>query len=538
MTTRFAGLRGAWLWAALVSVGCGSAVIHNPDGGAGAGGAAAAAGAAGHGAAGGQGGAGAGAAGGNAGAAAGNGGAGGAPAGGAAGAASGGAGGHASGGAGGAASGGTAGGGAGGANACANGVRDGAETDVDCGGGTCGKCDVNKVCAADGDCKTGSCSRLFCALVSGPPNWLTGPSLANGRGFVFAGIAVGSGQWTLYVNGGRDDSDDTDPALSSYEALYSGPGEVWSPYVNDVSTLGPTATDAAGDMLVFSSTSTWQMSFPRTWKMLSAVMPTPRDLAGAAPAPNGLVYVAGGQVGGAASGVVEAYDPVMNKWTAGLRAMPTPRFNLAAALGADGLIYAIGGETDLNSVATVESYDSVSNTWSTKSALPASDDHLAAVSAPDGRIYALGGRLGTINAYTPATNRWTTVTPLSDSRTGVGAAVTPDGHIWAIGGTTNPEITGEATVQVYGPSVSASPTMGPPGTSVSVTGSNFAASATVSVYFTAVSGSPLATGSTDANGKLTSAITLKVPSLAGGAQPLIVIDDRSQYPITISFQVQ
>ena len=65
---------------------------------------------------------------------------------------------------------------------------DGAETDVDCGGSTCGKCGVNKVCAADSDCRAGSCSHLFCVLASGPPNWLTGPSLNDGRGPVAVAV--------------------------------------------------------------------------------------------------------------------------------------------------------------------------------------------------------------------------------------------------------------------------------------------------------------------------------------------------------------
>ena len=91
-----------------------------------------------------------------------------------------------------------------GTNQCADGMMNGAETDVDCGGGTCPKCNVNKVCGADTDCKTGSCSRLFCALVSGPPNWSAGPALNYVRGFVTAGVAVGGGQSTMFVNGGRD----------------------------------------------------------------------------------------------------------------------------------------------------------------------------------------------------------------------------------------------------------------------------------------------------------------------------------------------
>lgn len=40
---------------------------------------------------------------------------------------------------------------------CENGVRDGAETDVDCGGGTCRRCSGGRGCLADGDCFGGRC---------------------------------------------------------------------------------------------------------------------------------------------------------------------------------------------------------------------------------------------------------------------------------------------------------------------------------------------------------------------------------------------
>jgi len=425
------------------------------------------------------------------------------------------------------------------ASQCQDGVKNGAETDVDCGGTTCPKCDVNKVCGVNGDCKTGSCSRLFCALISGPPNWLPGPPLFYGRGFVAAGIAVGNGGETFFVTGGRDDSNESDPALSSYEELFTDGGLVWYPSTDGMGTFGATATDAAGDLLIFSNLSTWSLSVPRVLKMLSTVMPTPRTGAAATLAPNGLVYVIGGSdTSGNVSGVIEAYDPVMNKWTTGLHLMPTPRANLAVALGTDGLIYAIGGEAAVNNVGTVEAYDVATNSWSTKSALPASDFFLAAVSAPDGRIYALGGFAGTINAYSPTTNRWAPIVSFSDNRVGVGAAVAPDGHIWAIGGTTNPEGPGETTVELYGPDVTANPQTGAPGTSVAVSGSNFAANATVSVSFGSATNTPLGTGTTDAAGALTAPITVTIPSLAAGNQPLIVMDDRSQYPITIEFRVQ
>ncbi len=41
--------------------------------------------------------------------------------------------------------------------ACMDGRKDGAETDVDCGGGSCSPCAVGKVCQGNGDCMSGTC---------------------------------------------------------------------------------------------------------------------------------------------------------------------------------------------------------------------------------------------------------------------------------------------------------------------------------------------------------------------------------------------
>jgi hypothetical protein len=46
---------------------------------------------------------------------------------------------------------------------CANGAKDGQETDTDCGGGTCATCADGRVCKANGDCGTSSvCKSLIC----------------------------------------------------------------------------------------------------------------------------------------------------------------------------------------------------------------------------------------------------------------------------------------------------------------------------------------------------------------------------------------
>ncbi len=48
-------------------------------------------------------------------------------------------------------------------DACCNGQQDGAETDVDCGGGTCPGCGVAEECSVDGDCASNLCCTSDCA---------------------------------------------------------------------------------------------------------------------------------------------------------------------------------------------------------------------------------------------------------------------------------------------------------------------------------------------------------------------------------------
>jgi hypothetical protein len=51
---------------------------------------------------------------------------------------------------------------------CSDGIKNGSETDVDCGGGTCPRCAVGKTCASRNDCASGRCAAGTCqTCVSG-----------------------------------------------------------------------------------------------------------------------------------------------------------------------------------------------------------------------------------------------------------------------------------------------------------------------------------------------------------------------------------
>jgi hypothetical protein len=45
---------------------------------------------------------------------------------------------------------------------CGDGIRNGAETDIDCGGGTCSRCQTGKMCNIANDCVSGTCTGGQC----------------------------------------------------------------------------------------------------------------------------------------------------------------------------------------------------------------------------------------------------------------------------------------------------------------------------------------------------------------------------------------
>jgi hypothetical protein len=51
---------------------------------------------------------------------------------------------------------------------CSDGVKDGAETDVDCGGGGCAPCAVAKGCGGDSDCISQTCRSNICVAAATP----------------------------------------------------------------------------------------------------------------------------------------------------------------------------------------------------------------------------------------------------------------------------------------------------------------------------------------------------------------------------------
>ena len=166
---------------------------------------------------------------------------------------------------------------------------------------------------------------------------------------------------------------------------------------------------------------------------------------------DGKIYVIGGNVHDkklgreVATGLVEVYDPLTNRWEK--RAdMPTERGATDAVVVA-GKIYVIGGYnwqwgplTD-KFVTSIEEYNPKTDQWQQLPDMPMLKFMFASV-VVNNEVYTIGGaktpggnriaRISDVDVYNPTTNKWREVEPLSIPKSTL--AVVVKGTIYAVGG--------------------------------------------------------------------------------------------------------
>jgi hypothetical protein len=420
---------------------------------------------------------------------------------------------------------------------CQDAKRNGQETDVDCGGPSCRPCEVGRVCLANRDCRTGNCSLSTCGLATGPPFWRSGVPMRTGR-YLFSATMqpFGNKRGRIMVIGGLCGDILDDCSLDSYET-FDTQGETWTTASLPATRYGGTAlTDARGRVYLAHADGLWR--FDGAWDTNLARPISDLPSTGAvALGSDGLIYAIGDN-----PVAVETYDPFTDRWSR----LPThpAKQGVFAAVSSKQLLYVLS--------SGLESFDVVTGAWSTLRNPPspfevAFEDAVAL--GPDGRIYAGGGGSPpdtdkAVWAYSPATNRWSKVAPLNSGHIYGAATVGPDGRIYLLGGSiTAYDDAGFSTdvpstgVEVYGPVASATPASGAPGTDVILAGSNFAANATVSVYLGPIDGTPLGKGATNGTGSIAPSISFRVPEVPAAETFLTIVDDLSQFPITLPFVV-
>ena len=186
---------------------------------------------------------------------------------------------------------------------------------------------------------------------------------------------------------------------------------------------------------------------------------------------------------------------------------------------------------------SVDAWDTTLATWIPRANLHTPRMGAGAVTAGDSRIYAVGGEIAvggpvtaSVEAYLPDRDRWIDVAAAHDARMIACVALGADGRIYAAGGDSATPIM--PATEVYGPVITLSPATASPGATVSIAGSNFAASAGVGIT---LDGAPVAIGTTDASGNVT--LSFVVPAIASGPHAVVGVDGKSQFPTAAQLQV-
>ena len=238
----------------------------------------------------------------------------------------------------------------------------------------------------------------------------------------------------------------------------------------------------------------------------------------------GQVLAAGGISSGTAITAAEMYDPVAGSWSI-LPSMSVGRWNHPAFQLPSGKVLEVGSNNQFG--ITSELYDPVAQAWSTPATVASnvSDNGTVGAELANGKVLVAtntGTPSGDANLYDPATDSWAHTGPPAASHVSGVLATVPGGPASACGLNCGKVLVaggnGGNVVELYTsqPAVaSLSPSGGPAGTTVTITGSGLASVS--SVYFGGVTGIGVAHDATSPDTKL----TVKVPARAAGAVAVI-----------------
>lgn len=151
----------------------------------------------------------------------------------------------------------------------------------------------------------------------------------------------------------------------------------------------------------------------------------------------GVIYAVGGySAEGDCQSIVEAYNPLVDRWEV-VESMSTERSRIAV-VALKGCLYAIGGLDGSSRLNTVEKFDPKTGVWQRVASMNYRRSALGAA-VLNGRIYVCGGydgisSLRTCEVYNPEQNRWQVIPSMTECRSAGGVVALEDGRLFAIGG--------------------------------------------------------------------------------------------------------
>ena len=275
------------------------------------------------------------------------------------------------------------------------------------------------------------------------------------------GMAAAAVNGKIYLMGGFDHHENLGggaPALSTVD-IYDTRTNSWQKAASiPTARISAEAVAFSSDIYVFGGRKEMRGEYTKIVEMYDTRtdiwvkkrdMPIPRKGFVTAVV-DGKIYLIGGSIHNKklgkqeATGLVEVYDPLTNRWEK-RKDMPTER-EWAKAEAVDGKVYVLGGEVSVlglplgdRLVNSIEEYNPKTNKWRKRPSIPMPKCWFETV-AINNEIWTIGGynpengfrRIDFVDIYDPTHNRWREAQPLITPKSTT--AVVVKGTIYLLGG--------------------------------------------------------------------------------------------------------
>ncbi len=409
------------------------------------------------------------------------------------------------------------------------------------------------MCNVDTDCQTTSCQNNFCALVSGggnepTPVWQyvgifdlgSQSAFTSGRNL----LAIGRIGSRFYLAGGQvfattgSESEVASALLLTYDAPaashpspFTGVNSSNPPLPIARYGLGGAVSDA-GLFYAFAGSGTMN-----SVKSVDSYNPSSNAWTSAGLVPsNGYCGSTILQLSGAAL-LVQSGLPLLRYDFQGnyLDAGPAPTGNVSAAARApNGDVYLFANDTSTQ--RNTLKWSPGGSVWNPAPSAPMAMQDAIAIYASDNRFYVVADD-GLVQAFSPGGD-WAAVSRTNEGH-GSGAILTgEDGRPYVFFGNSDGGFGFSQRVEAYGPTLDVSPAAALVGSIVRITGNNFAAHASVKIYWGPIDGGVLLKTTSSDDAGVFPNVPVTIPDSGLGVTVFTAIDSRARFPAFIPFTVQ
>ena len=338
---------------------------------------------------------------------------------------------------------------------CVDGVQNGLETGVDCGGSGCSKCGNALGCCAASDCQSGSCNAGTCGQDGTPP---TVAIISPGDGTTASGMVtvvanatdnVGVTSVQFQLDGANlGAADTTAPFAVPWNTTSSSAG----PHTLTAIAYDGTGNQATSNAVGVTVSNSDPASLSGSW---DPAMDWPIVTVHASLLYNGKLLLWDGYDGPVT--LARLWDPQSNTFTT--VTAPGPLFCGGHAGMSDGRLIVMGGDNQgpASEAGTPETniFDPATNTWTRVHDMHVDRWYPSIIQRPDGRIIALSGQIqsntfaDTPEIYDPTTNLWTNLALSTSDTHDHEYALSyglPDGRVFVLAAST-------LVVRMFNPSV-------------------------------------------------------------------------------------